>query len=154
MDVREGIGRRITAKRKEMADLELKLREAAAYIKALEDALKMINGEDAGSGTASTTRSESDVGRSREALKASSKPLHVSELLKAIGKTDDKRNRISLAGTLAGYARRKHIFTRTAPNTFGLIEFGQQQQVPATGEREPEAPDDFGLPEEELRLQS
>jgi hypothetical protein len=147
MDVREGIERKLEAKRKELADLELKVREQYSYIRALEDTLRMMDGEDDGSGEARTIRTGSDVGRSQEALRVAGKALHISDLLKAMGKTDDKRNRVSLAGTLAGYVRRNHVFTRPGPNTFGLIEFsGKDDARPPISESvDGEPPEDFGV---------
>jgi hypothetical protein len=48
--------------------------------------------------------------------------MQINEILRAIGRTADKKNRLSLSGSLAHYVRAEEIFTRPAPNTFGLIE--------------------------------
>ena len=161
MDIREGIERKLDVKRKEVADLELKLREQLAYVRALEDTLRMVDGE-MENDDVPNIRPDSDVGRSREALRLSGNPLHISDLLKAIGKTDEKKNRISLAGTLAGYVRRAHVFTRPGPNIFGLLEFnvGSNQPLQPTVQHTPsvaplktavivssEPPEDFGMAE-------
>jgi len=143
MDVRAGIERKLDAKRKELADLELKVREQHSYIRALEDTLRLMDGEDEDSESRGI-RVSSDVGRSQEALRAAGKPLHVSDLLRAMGKQDDKRNRVSLAGTLAGYVRRNHVFTRPGPNIFGLIEFSERttelaRSTHGNGDSEPPA---------------
>lgn len=45
---------------------------------------------------------------------------------------------MSLAGTLSGYARDGKVFTKTAPNTFGLLEFKSVQR------EEEELPEEFG----------
>lgn len=145
MDVREGIERKIEIKRREVAELELKVREHLAYIRALEDMIKLMDGEDSGESNVRGMRPDSDVGKSQEALRKVGKPLHISELLKAIGKPDDKRNRISLAGTLAGYVRRNHVFTRPGPNTFGLIGFNGTGETKVANKAEEEPPDDFGM---------
>lgn len=144
MDVREGIERKVELKRKEVAELELKIREQLAYIRALEDTLRLMDGEDGAETAVRGMRPDSDVGKSQEALKKAGKPLYISDLLKAIGKPDDKRNRISLAGTLAGYVRRQHVFTRPGPNTFGLIEFAPNDAGKVKPE-DPQPPDDFGV---------
>src|SRR5665213_1333971 len=123
MDIREGVQRKIDLKRKEVAELELKIREQQAYIRAMEDTLRLLDGEDGNIDPTRGIRTDSDVGRSREALKKAGKPLHISELVKAIGKADDKRNKISLAGTLSAYVRDNKVFTRPLPNTYGLMEF-------------------------------
>jgi len=145
MDVREGIERRLETKRRELADLELKIREHGSYIRALEDTLRMMDSEDDGLVESRAIRAGSDVGRSQEALRAAGAPLHVSDLLKAMGKSDDKRNRVSLAGTLAGYVRRNHVFTRPGPNTFGLIEFSAKADDAISAISEVEPPEDFGM---------
>lgn len=145
VDVREGIERRIEAKRKEIADLEVKIREQLVYIRALEDTLRLFDGGDAIEASGRGMRPDSDVGKSQVAIKTAGRPLHISELLKAIGKPDEKRNRVSLAGTLAGYARRGNVFTRTGPNKFGLIELERPQEERKTNPNESqEPPDDFG----------
>jgi hypothetical protein len=142
MDFRQTLERRIESKRKEIADLEIKLREMFAYVRGLEDTLRLIDGEqEAVETNGRGTRADSDVGKAQSAIKKAGAPLHISDLLKAIGKPDDKRNRTSLVGTLGGYARRSHVFTRTGPNTFGLLEF-------VTAESKSEPPDDFGVAED------
>ena len=146
MTYRSEIERMLHAKRKELTDLELKLREEHSYIKALEDILRILNGN--GDAEARTIRSGSDIGRAQAALRRAGKAMHVSELLRAMGKPDDKRNRVSLAGTLAGYVRRNHVFTRPGPNTFGLIELSEKNTDAVLSNSENgdgEPPDDFGL---------
>ena len=69
-------------------------------------------------------REGTDIARSMTALNLSGKPMHIDDLLRAIGKEVTKANRLSLAGSLAGYVRERKWFTRTAPNTFGLIGMG------------------------------
>jgi hypothetical protein len=78
-------------------------------------------------------------------LKAAGAPLTIVDILKAVGKPQDKKHRISLAGTLSGYARDGKVFTKTAPNTFGLIEFGAAQP----GTEVDEIPEEFGSMEKE-----
>jgi len=110
--------------------------------------LRLMDGEDDENGEARAIRVGSDVGRSQEALRAAGKPLHISDLLRAMGKPDDKRSRVSLAGTLAGYVRRNHVFTRPGPNTFGLIEFVETPEIISSQPRPigyVEPPEDFGL---------
>jgi hypothetical protein len=145
VDVRKGIQRKIELKRKEVADLELKIRDAQSYIRALEDTLRIVDGEEIAENGTRGTRADSDVGKSQDALKRAGKPLHITEILKVIGKPDDKRSRISLGGTLAGYVHRGRIFTRPGPNIFGLIEFDKGAVAVPSASATPEAPDDFGI---------
>jgi hypothetical protein len=74
-------------------------------------------------------------------LRKAGKPLHITDILKGIGKTTSKKDRVSLSGSLGWYVRRNEIFTRPAPNTFGLKEMEDISKE--------EPPDDFGLSKEE-----
>jgi hypothetical protein len=67
-------------------------------------------------------RPGTSVDKAYRAIKTAGKPLQINEILKAIGRTADKKNRLSLSGSLAHYVRAEEIFTRPAPNTFGLME--------------------------------
>jgi hypothetical protein len=124
MGIRQDFERRIAKKQQEIADLELQLRDARSYLQALQDSMKMIPQdmlEEGGSGR--ELRVGSSLYKAREALRKSGKPLHINELLKAIGKPVEKKSRLSLSGSLAAYVRKNEIFTRPGPNTFGLHEF-------------------------------
>jgi hypothetical protein len=72
-------------------------------------------------------------------LKAAGSPMPIIEILKGIGQPQDNKHRVSLAGTLSGYAKKGRIFTKTAPNTFGLLEFAASQT-----DTEDEIPEEFG----------
>ena len=65
--------------------------------------------------------------------KPSGKPLHISDLLVALGKETDHDNRAALSGSLSAYVRKHEIFTRPAPNTFGLVEFETNLQRRGNG---------------------
>jgi hypothetical protein len=67
-------------------------------------------------------RAGSEVARAREAILKAAKPLHVDEILKALGKPVNHNNKASLSGSIATYVRKHMVFSRPAPNTFGLIE--------------------------------
>jgi len=56
--------------------------------------------------------------------------MHITELLEAIGKPGDRMNRSALGGSIAAYVRKGEIFTRPAPNTFGLLELGNSVELP------------------------
>jgi hypothetical protein len=54
-----------------------------------------------------------------------------SILLKKLGKPETKEARVSLAGSIASYARKNEIFSRPEPNTFGLLEVdGEKEEAP------------------------
>ena len=76
--------------------------------------------------------------RARNALKVLGHAVHVRDLLKHMGEEASKANRASLSGSMGAYVRKGLIFTKPAPNTFGLIEFDEGQDLP------PEPPSGFG----------
>jgi hypothetical protein len=122
MGARESLQRLIDRKQAEISDLEIKVREAKAYIQALQDSMKILPREVCEAQT--ELRPDSALARIRDFIKNSGKPLHITEILRLLGKGTDKKNRVSISGTLSSYARNRKIFTKTAPNTFGLIEMG------------------------------
>jgi hypothetical protein len=141
MGLRDNFQKLIDRKQQEIRALEMQLREASAYIQALQDSMKLLPRDVAGSADQSehTLREGSTLAKTRDLLKQSGAPMPISEILKMLGKPQDKKHRVSLAGTLSGYARKGRIFTKTAPNTFGLVEFGAVEP-----ETEDELPVEFG----------
>jgi hypothetical protein len=137
MGLRENFQKLIDKKQQEIRGLELQLREAGAYIQGLQDSMKLLPRDGAAEKTEHTLRPDSTLSRTRDILKASRVPMPINEILKALGLPVDTKNRVSLAGTLSGYAKKKRIFTKTAPNTFGLLEF-------ESTEEEDELPEEFG----------
>jgi hypothetical protein len=113
------------------------LAEAKAYLQAMEDMLKLLPREPLNelAEEAHVLRPGSEVAKIADLLKKEGKALHLDEIMKRIGK--DEKYKISLSGSLSSYVRQRKVFTRPAPNTFGLIEFPKQ----AGGE----PPEDFGL---------
>ena len=138
MGIRDNFQKLVNKKLQEVAELELRVREARAYIQALEDSMKLLP-RDMSTGVGHTLRPDSNLAKARDAIKAAGVPLPIADILKAIGKPQDKKHRVSLAGTLSGYARDGKVFTKTAPNTFGLIEMGA-----APVEEGDELPEEFG----------
>ena len=146
MKFRDDLLKRIEKKELEIRDLEKQLAAANAYLQALQETVRILPKEPLGSpiSPAQVLRPGSAVAKAREAIIKAGKPLHITELLKALGRPVDKNSRVSLSGSLSGYVKRNEIFTRPAPNTFGLIELNHSQMP------EDEPPEDFGsLPEDE-----
>lgn len=135
MGLREDFQKRIDKKQQEITDLELKIKEAKAYVQALLDTIKILPKTQDGSSPGSQLRPGTALAMARDAIKAAGKPLHVNEILRSIGKPESKGNKVSLSGSLAGYVRRGEIFTRPAPNTFGLLELERTADL--------ESPNDF-----------
>src|ERR1700694_5750698 len=145
MNERRKVEDRIRKKEAEIAELEGKIRDARVYMQALGDVLKWLPREaDAGSSDSDTPlRAGSTVSQAREAILRAGTPMHITKLLEALGKEHTRENVASLGSSLAAYVRRNEIFTRPAPNTFGLAELGHQSQ-PAEVSPTPEPPSGFG----------
>jgi hypothetical protein len=133
---------RIRKKEAEIQTLEDRLRAAKIYLQALQDVLAAVE-RDVGPPLADALRTGSSVAQAREAILRAGKPVHVSDLLAALGKDVTKETRASLASSLAAYVRKGEVFTRPAPNTFGLVELGHATEPEQT---EAEPPSDFGRP--------
>ncbi len=141
MGLREDIQRRIEKKQQEQADREMAFAieraSTAAYIQAMQDMLKSLprDPSDARDGNL-VLRPGSAMAQARDAIQKAGKPLHISAILRAIGRPVDKESRTSIGGSISNYVRRGEVFTRTAPNTFGLL--GMETVTPN------EPPDGFG----------
>jgi len=120
MAYRDELQKRIDKKLEEISSLEATIREAKTYLQALQDAMRLLPKEN-GLEKEMVLRHGSAVAKAKEAIIKAGKPLHISEILKAIGKPDDKSNRVSLSGNIQSYVRKGQVFQKTAPNTFGLV---------------------------------
>ena len=139
MGARDNLQRLIDRKQQEIEELESHLGEARVYVQALQDAIRALPKENLLGSSEASLRPGTIVYRVREMLKASGKPMHISEILKELGRPVDKDNRVSVAGTLSAYVRDGQIFSRPAPNTYGLID-----GMPAAPLLTEELPDSFG----------
>jgi hypothetical protein len=140
MGLREDILKRIERKQQEIKELELRIRDSSTYMQALQDALKLVpRNEEGGAPEEVSLRVGTDLWKAREAILKAGKPLHITDIAKAIGKPNDKRSRVALVGGIGRYARKNVVFTKTAPNTFGLAEM-----QPTAVRTRTEPPDDFG----------
>jgi hypothetical protein len=135
MSTRRKFEERIRRKEAEIQELDVQLREARAYVLGLQEAMKLLPREGGAGGTdrgEDVLRPGSAVGMARDALRRSGRPLHLLDILTAIGKEPNSANRASLGGSLSAYVRKGEVFTRPAPNTFGLAEFGvAAEDIPA-----------------------
>jgi len=131
MKIREKLEKRIKKKEQEIQELRAKIGEAQAYIQALQDTIQFLP-RDTSSGVSveRALRPGSAVAKTLTFLRKSGKPMHITDILKGIGKTTSKKDRISLSGSLGWYVRRNELFARPAPNTFGLIETETANEPP------------------------
>jgi len=139
MSLRGQLERKIQAKNQEIAKLESEVLEARSYVQGLQDALKLLPRDDDAGNLGKILRPGSDMAKARDRLLKEGKPMHIDEILKALGKGKD--HKASISGSLGNYVRKGEIFTRPAPNTFGLKEFESELEVSTNGE----PPEDFGL---------
>lgn len=144
MGARENLQRLYDRKAQEISDLEAQIERAKVYLQAIQDSIKALPREvpsnhAAGEDASATLRPGTNLARARDAIQSAGGPMHVIEILAAIGVDNTKANRTSLIGSLGGYVRKRQVFTRPKPNTFGLIGM----RVPDTSEEQP-LPASFG----------
>jgi len=135
MNLRKEFEKLIEKKRAEVADAQKAIAAAEAYIQAMGDAIKKLPKDDAPS--LPPVRPGSDVEKIRDAILNAGKPLHISEIILALGRSDDADSKAKIAGLLGWYTSKGKVFTKTAPNTFGLVETAL-----------PDLPSQFGETEE------
>lgn len=133
---------RIKRKQAEIQDLENQAREGRAYVQALYDVLKMMPRDTQSASGSEILRPGSAAAKARDLILAAGAPVHVSDLLKQMGKEVSRETRSSLSGTLAAYVRKGEIFTRPGPNLFGLVEMNGQPD--ARENVQAEMPANFG----------
>jgi hypothetical protein len=138
MDEKSVVADRLRKKLIEVQSLEEKLRTAKVYVQALQDVMKALGGEPEEGRPQRAPKAGSGVSQARDAILKAGRPVHISDLLAAMGKEETREGRASLTSSLAAYVRRGEIFTRPAPNTFGLVELGHD----SIADEEP--PEDFG----------
>jgi hypothetical protein len=141
MGIRDNFQKLIERKQAEIRELEMRIREAQSYLQALQDSSKLLQKDTDNNGithSGFSLRPGTSLARVRDIIKEGGKPMHINDILAQLGKTVDNQNRVSLVGTLGSYSRKGRVFSRTAPNTFGLIELGQQKST------EDDLPETFG----------
>ncbi len=137
IDVIDG---KIKRKEAEIATLEKKLEVARVYLHALRDIRVAMASEIADEDSDPALRKGSAVARAREAILKEGVPVHMDLLLERLGRPITRDTKASLTSSLSAYVRRGEIFSRPAPNTFGLIELGHHD----VGEDNDKPPPDFG----------
>ena len=149
MGARENLQKLADKKALEIADLEHQLDMARSYLQAIQDSIKALPREASNLANSDEHPGELRPGtlvhRAKEAIQKNGEPMHVSALLVAIGVENTKKSRVSLVGSLGAYVRRGVVFTRSAPNTFGLV--GMKSPIPASSEQT--LPETFGRLTEE-----
>ena len=137
MYLRRKLEAMIAGQQKKIADLERQIAEGKAYLSGLQDSIKLLPQEGGSPDSEAVLREGSALAKARDILRKAGKPLHVEDILKHMGKEVNRNNKGGLGGSIGSYARKGLIFTRPAPNTFGLAEFDSE-----TSSEQP--PEDFG----------
>jgi len=122
--------------------LDDEIRTAEASIAAYRDALGLVPITSTESSGATEFRSGSIPARAYDALKASGAPLHVTELILAMGGEVSRSSRTTISGSLSNYVRKGEIFTRPAGNTFGLLEWEAADRGVVAGDQNEEDEED------------
>jgi hypothetical protein len=124
MSLRRKLEERIRRKEAEIAELHVQIRTAEAYLQSLNDTLRMLSREEPSTGNGTPAIREGGmVAAAMNALRERGKPMHITEILAAIGRPNTRDKRAALGGSLAAYVRRGQVFTRPKPAVFGLVEF-------------------------------
>jgi hypothetical protein len=141
MGLRGEFQKKIDRKLQEINALEQQVREAKVYVQALEDMMRLLPKEDMSRGTAgeggSALKAGTAIAAARDAIKKAGHPLHISDILRAIGRPVDSSSRAAIGGSIAAYVRRGEVFTRPAPNTFGLIHAESNGDRPSQDQQPP-----------------
>jgi retron-type reverse transcriptase len=127
----------ITSLRSSITDIESQIKLRESYIQGLRDSLKYLPKIGNGTDAPPQLRPGSEIATVRDILTKAAKPLHVTEILKLMGKEASKNNRTSTSGYLSSYVRKGQFFKKTAPNTFAVIDADNASQTTLP-------PEDFG----------
>ncbi len=134
--IKSELERRLKKKRAEVAALDEEIAQhedgirdcqdekstAQATIDELQSLYNLIPTADV-NGSQPTFRQNSDGFLVHQILVEAGKPLYIDEILNELERGANPDSRASLAGQLGGYVRKGQVFTRPAPNTFGLREW-------------------------------
>lgn len=114
----------------ELKEKEAALREAKTYMQAIEDMMKHIPKEENSDESTISVRPGSTADQALRVLRVEGTSLHIGEILQRMGREVTRQSRQALSGQLSHYVRRNRVFTRTAPNTFGLAEWSMMVDEP------------------------
>src|SRR6266511_1863859 len=106
-----------------IADCRDKISSLDATVQELQSLYTLIPSEADISGPQPAFRQNSEGWLVHELLRDVGKPMYVDEILEKLEREINTDTRGSLAGQLGGYVRKGQVFTRPAPNTFGLREW-------------------------------
>ena len=103
--------------------LEKEIIGAKAYVKGLEESLKLVPNEEANKKPASSLRPGGSIAQVHDILSKNGNPMHINDILTEMGRNTDADSKKTLTAPLNNYVRQGKIFSRDMPNTFGLKEW-------------------------------
>ncbi len=119
----------IQSLKEDRQDLDAKISKCEAYIEGLGDAMRHLPKSDEDENAALRLRAGSSIDKIYRILQAKKEPMHINDLLAALGKpTDDKKVRQATVGPINQYVRQGRIFFRDKPSIFGLREWKKASQ--------------------------
>src|SRR5438067_5576659 len=98
MHIREQFQRLIDRKNQEIKGLELELAKARTYLEALQDSMKFLPKDSNGSNE-TNLRPDTGLAKARDVLRKNGNPMHINEVLKALGLPVDSKHKLSLGGS-------------------------------------------------------
>jgi len=120
---------KIEEEKQKINELRLELHKSEAYLKGLEEALKLVpssQGKRVVTTSSKPTLRSGSVKKTYELIKKTGKPMGIGEILLGIGKPDTKQNRASLASSLYRTARKGGLITKIDENLFSIIDLQSQ----------------------------
>ena len=111
-------------------ELDMKIREAYAHIAGIKEAMKHLPNAEIEENPALSLRKGKSIAKIYDILKQGGSPMHIKDILAAMGKETDKKSQQATGSQLNNYVRTGRIFTRDLPNTFGLKEWGTKPLTP------------------------
>jgi HB1/ASXL restriction endonuclease-like protein with HTH domain len=127
MGLKDDFFRRIEKKKIEVEAMRTALRLEERYLEAMYDAYKLLaRGEAASNGGGPAGfRKGSYTDKAYKVLKQVGHPMHVKDIVEAMGAKANRANKQGVASSIRLYLTKGEIFTKPAPNTYGLVEFEQ-----------------------------
>ena len=104
-------------------EIDIQISAARGAISALEEVMRHFPKEDIDGDPSRSLRAGGSVARIYDLLKKNGKPMHITEILEAMGKNTDIKSQQATGSQLNSYVRQSRIFSRDLPNIFGLREW-------------------------------
>ena len=112
---------------REIESLEQENAIDEAYVQAMGVAIDAVSKSESKPSVRPAIKSGSRPDMARKALASHKKPMHIGDLLGAMGVDDTEDNRTNVSRALSSHVTQGRVFTRPASYTFGLLEWGDEQ---------------------------